>query len=249
MIKPLKILFKYPCRGRYDLFFESIDSLNNNIRDRNNYHISLTLDTDDEILNQPKVIERINTYENVSIGWGLSESKIHSVNRSMPDYDFDILICWSNDMVATFWSFDDVIRAESSQWLEVYDYDLLLHFPEPDTMDALNVLYMATKKFYDRFGYIYHPSYKSLWCDNETMSVAKMLNRYHYFGTTGLYEHRNPAYNIHGMPKDDLFIYQQSLWGVDEANYHERAKIKFGLKDEEIINKKIFSGGRHHNFE
>jgi hypothetical protein len=38
------------------------------------------------------------------------------------------------------------------------------------------------------------------------------------------------------------------LWGVDEKNYNERVAIKFGLKDEEIVNRKIIAGGRVHNF-
>jgi len=109
MNEPLKFLFKFPCRFRKDMFFESLDSLNNNIRDRNNYRISLTLDSDDEILNQPEVIERINTYPNVSIEWGLSGSKIAAINRNLPDYG-DVIICWSQDMFATMYGFDDIMR-------------------------------------------------------------------------------------------------------------------------------------------
>jgi len=94
MDKPLKILFKFPCRYRKEMFFESLDSLNDNIRDRDNYLISLTLDTDDEILNDKEVIEKINTYPNVKIEWGVSGSKINAVNRSVSEYDFDVIICW-----------------------------------------------------------------------------------------------------------------------------------------------------------
>ena len=249
MREPLKFLFKFPCRGRLDSFFESLNSLNDNIRNRDSYHIALTLDEDDIVLNKPEVIEKINAYPNVSIQWGLSESKINAINRSMPDYDWDIIICWSNDMIAVCFGFDDIMRADASQQLDKHDYDLLLHFPEPDTLEVLNTLYIATKKFYNRFGYIYHPSYFSLFSDNETMAVGQMLNRYHFFSTPGLYVHRNPAYNSHGIPSDSLFLHQQSLWPIDEANYYERAKIKFGLKDEEIINKNITAGGRLHNFE
>ena len=249
MSSPLKFLFKYPCRGREQVFFESLDSLNNNIRDRENYHISLTLDDDDVVLNRPEVIERIMTYPNVSIEWGLSTSKIDAINRSMPDYDWGVILAWSNDMFATMFGFDDIMRSDMSQQLDLHDYDMLCHFPEPDTKETLNTLYMATRKYYNRFGYIYHPSYKSLWADNDTMSIAKMLNRYHFFGTPGLYVHRNPAYHSHGVVRDELFNHQQSLWQVDEDNYLAREKIKFGLNDSEIVIKSFNSGGRQHNFE
>lgn len=230
MNQPLKILFKFPCRGRKEIFFSSIKSLTDNIRDINNYHISFTLDTDDEVLNNKEVIEELDKIPNSSVQWGLSKSKINAVNRDIPDIDYDILIVWSNDMFATFYGFDDVFReyiyhAQNKQG----DDDFLVHFPEPDSNHVLNVLYIATKKYIQRFGYIYHPSYKSLWCDNESLEVAKMLNRYHYFCIPGLYEHRNPAYHKYGIERDDMFNEQQSHWIEDENNFKERKKRNFDL--------------------
>jgi hypothetical protein len=102
-------------------------------------------------------------------------------------------------------------------------------------MEHLNVLYIATKDYYNRFGYIYHPSYLSLWCDNETFQVSKLLNRYHYVGTLGLYEHRNAAYHKYGVQRDDLFNEQQGHWSKDEDNYYKRQAINFDLP--EIENK------------
>lgn len=211
------------------MFFESLDSLDKNIMDRNNYHISLTLDIDDEILNHPEVIERINSYENVSIEWGMSKSKVDAINRSMPDYDFDVIICWSNDMFMVTYGADDIMRASMYELINAHGDELLFHFPEPDTKEFLNVLYVATRKFYERFNYIYHPSYLSLWCDNETLLVSKLLNKYHFIGTPGLYEHRNPAYSQYGIPRDALFDEQQGYWGVDERNFHERQRRNFDL--------------------
>lgn len=237
MREPLRILFKYPCRGREALFFQSLDSLDRNIRDRDNYHISLTIDEDDTVLNTPEVIEKINTYPNVSIGWGLSKSKIDAVNRTMPDYDWDVVICWSNDMMATFFGFDDLMRADMYNIRNNNDDDFLIHYPDADAREFLNVLYIATRKYYDRFGYIYHPSYLSLWCDNETMCIAKMLGRYYYVGTPGLYEHRNAAYHQYNLERDALFNEQQGHWAVDEANFHERRRRNFDLKEDEIVDK------------
>jgi hypothetical protein len=226
-MNPLKILFKFPCRGRREVFFESLDSLNNNIRDRENYLISLTLDTDDEVLNNEEVINAINAYPNVQIEWGTSSSKIEAINRSMPDYDWDVIVCWSNDMFATFYGLDDVFRASIISVSP--DLDCLVHFPELDAKEALNVLYIATRKYYDRFGYIYHPSYKSLWCDNETMEVAKLLGKYHYFNVPSLYIHKNPAYHQYQMVRDELFNHQQSFWHEDESNFRQRQSINFEL--------------------
>lgn len=226
---PLKILFKYPCRGREKLFFESLDSLVENIADKNNYHISLTLDKDDQILNQIHVLDKILSYENTSIAWGTSQSKIHAVNRSIPDYPFDIIVNWSNDMFATFYGFDEIFR--QNIW-EAFgeEMDGLAHFPEPDAKAALNVLYVATKKYYDRFGYIYHPDYFSLFADNESMEVAQALGRYRYFDIYGLFTHRNPAYSQHNADKDEMFLAQQEIgWTLDRETYNFRKQNNFFL--------------------
>lgn len=229
MNTPFKILFKFPCRGRKELLFKSLDSLNDNIRDRNNYFISLTLDSDDEILNNTEVIDKVNTYPNISIEWGLSESKVAAINRSFPKYEFDILIIWSMDMFATMYGFDDIMRDYLYSIVNNHGDDFLAHFPEKDSMEHLNVLYIATKKYYDRFGYVYHPSYKSLWCDNETICVSKLLNKYHYIGILGLYEHRNMAYSEYGIPRDDIFNEQQGHWSIDEMNFYKRKAMNFDL--------------------
>ena len=147
----------------------------------------------------------------------------------MPDYDWDIIICWSQDMFATMYGFDQIIREGIMQAFGSIGLDGLAHFPEPDSKQHLNVLYIATRKYYDRFGYIYHPSYKSLWCDNESLEVSKMLGKYHYFDIMGLYEHRNPAYHHYNIERDELFNKQQSFWVEDEANYNLRKSLNFNL--------------------
>lgn len=234
MVWPPKILFKYPCRGREKLFFESLDSIYQNLSDVNNFHVNLTLDVDDEILNRPDVIERLSGYKNSSISWGTSKSKVHAINRDMPDVDFDILICWSNDMFATFFGFDDLIRVAVEQAFGE-EWDGMLHLPEPDSGSALNVLYIVTDKYYRRFGYIYHPEFKSLWCDNLAFDIAKKLGKYAFNGTPGLYEHRNPAYMKYGIDRDALFDEQQGHWNEDEQLYYE---IKNRGYDLHLINQK-----------
>lgn len=221
----MKILFKYPSRGRESRFFDSLDTIYNNIVDQDNFHVAVTLDTDDEVMCRDEIKGRLANYKNLSVAWGLSESKVDAINRSFPSYDFDIIICWSDDMIWTFYGFDDVIRQHIME--HVPDGDGLIHFPEPDAKDALNTLYIATRKYYDRFGWIYHPSYKSLWCDNETMLTAKALGRYHFFNFNWLFIHKNPAYGH--LPRDPMFDMQQALWGEDEANFHARKARNFDL--------------------
>jgi hypothetical protein len=224
MEQPLKILFKYPSRGRPQRFFDALDSIYRNISDTDYYHIACTLDEDDETMNNPAVIEHINAYGTASIQWGKSKSKIDAINRSMPGYDWDIIICMSDDMQFNVFGFDTMIRVDMLTHFS--DLDGLLHYPDQDAKQWLATMYIAGRKFYDRFGYIYHPSYKSLWCDNEVMDVARMLGKYKYTGYQ-INVHLNPAYGH--LPKDDMFNEQQGYWTEDEMNYNARKGLNFGI--------------------
>lgn len=225
--KKSTILFKLPSRGRPERFFRALDSIVNNLAAPYAYHISCTLDVDDPTMNNAEVITKIAHYENISIGYGMSKSKVHAINRGMIYQKWDILVNFSDDMVFTVYGFDEMIRLEMQQ--NFPDTDGYLHFPEKDSMAALCVLTICGKKYYDRFGYIYHPDYKSLFCDNEQMEVAKKLGKYVYIPYI-IFEHRNPAYSHYSEQRDEMFNQQQEIgWTVDQETFNKRKAINFGL--------------------
>lgn len=224
--KPI-ILFKLPSRGRPERFFKALDSIVNNLATPYAYHISCTLDEDDPTMNNPHTKEKIEQYKNTSISWGLSKSKIDAVNRDMPDIEWDILVVFSDDMRFTCYGFDEMIRQEMLQ--NFPDTDGYLHFPEKDSMAALCVLTIMGRKYYNRFLYVYHPEYKSLWADNEQMEVAKKLNKYAYIYYI-VFEHRNPAYHEYNEEKDEMFLEQQNIgWTIDHETYIKRKAKNFDL--------------------
>lgn len=216
MSNPTKILFKYPSRGRPQRFFDGLDSIVNNIADKDFYHISCTLDLNDDKMYTPEIIDRINKYPNTSIEWGESKSKIHAVNRSMPEYDFDILVNMSDDMRFNIYGFDQMIRVDMNYHFP--NMDGLLHYPDQDAKEYLATMYIAGKNFYSMFGYIYHPGFKSLWCDNLMQDIAQKLGKYKYLGYQ-INVHLNPAYGH--LEKDSLFLEQQGHWQDDERLYYE----------------------------
>jgi len=225
MSNPPFKLFKYPSRGRPERFFKSLDSIFNNVSYHDYYHVACTLDTDDETMNNPEVVNRILAYRNVSIQWGKSESKIHAVNRDMPKIDWDILINMSDDMEFNIFGFDVMIGVDMMTHLP--NFDGLLHYPDQDAREALATMYIAGRKWWEFRGKnIYHPSYKSLWCDNEEMIVAQMCGKYKYCGYQ-INVHKNPAYGY--LPKDEMFQRQQDDWDEDEANYKARKARNFDL--------------------
>lgn len=220
-----KILFKYASRSRPEKFFEGLDTIVNNLRDLDNYHISCTLDTDDNTMCNKAIIERISSYPNTSISWGLSESKIHAINRDVPDYPFDILICMSDDMRFNTYGFDDMVRLDMKT--NFPNCDGLLHYPDQDAKEILAVLYVAGRYWWERRNRkIYHPSYKSVWPDNEEMAVAKLLGKYKYISYS-IVDHMCPGWGR--APKDELYLRQEKLWDEDHKNFLFRESINFEL--------------------
>ena len=225
MSKP-HILIKLPSRGRPEKLFRALDSIHNHISDQKYFTVSCTLDTDDAAVCNEDVVGRISEYPNTEIAWGTSESKIHAINRSMPE-EFGIVCIGSDDIFFNAFGFDEMIRLEMRTHFP--DGDGYLHFREKDSLSALNVMTVIDKKYYDRFGYIYHPEYLSLFADNHQMDVAKILGRYVYIDYS-IMEHRNPAYNEYNEVKDEMFRYQQEIgWSIDQLKYEEMKSRNYDL--------------------
>jgi len=222
-----KILFKYPSRSRRGRFLDGLDSILNNIHDQDNFQILVTADFDDtDMRDLPKYV---TDHPKIRVQYGTSESKIHAVNRDMEfaDSDWDIVVVVSDDILFQFGGFDEVIRGDYGR----YGLDTLLHYPDNDAKDMLAVLYIAGRTFYDRFGFIYDPRFKSLWCDNLIMEQAQKLGKYQYVNMPGMFVHLNPAYGH--LERDELFNTQQAFWDEDYQMYcsirdngYELEKIK-----------------------
>ena len=57
------------------------------------------------------------------------------------------------------------------------DTDGVLWFNDGFQGNRLNTLCILGKKYYERFNYIYHPDYISLYCDEEQTNVARNMNK------------------------------------------------------------------------
>ena len=62
MINKYKILFKFASRSRSKNFFSALDNILENISDLDNFCILISLDTDDETMNNSYVINNLTKY-------------------------------------------------------------------------------------------------------------------------------------------------------------------------------------------
>lgn len=226
-----KILFKFASRSRNHKFFQGIDNIINNLADRDNFMILASLDVDDEIMNNPNTIKKITEYvqkypNQIVVKFGTSKNKIDAINRDVNEikekFNFDILVNFSDDMEFIQHSFDNVIR--NKFFVHFSDLDGNVHFNDGFTNDTLSTMSIIGRKYYDRFNYIYHPSYISLWCDNEYTQLAKKNNKLLYFEDR-IFRHNHPS-NVGGFI-DEQYIKTESFSEIDRQNYEQRLNNNF----------------------
>jgi len=186
----MKLLIKFPTRNRKNKFFKVLRQYQNLCEDLDNTYFLITLDNDDESMNPSDVEDIFNTFKNIKVVYGTSNSKIHAVNRDIELVnDWDIVLLASDDMTPKVKGYDNIIRNKMKEFYS--DTDGILWFNDGHMGNTLNTLCILGKKYYDRFGYIYHPEYKSVWSDNEFMLVGNILGKQTYFEQV-IIEHEHP---------------------------------------------------------
>ena len=227
-MNPYKILFKFPSRSRSEKFFIGLDNILNNIADKVNYTILVSLDNDDASMCNKEVLTRLKHYmENYNVVpvFGTSKSKIDAVNRDIDKIkDFDIIVVMSDDMKFQKHGFDSDIRQKFS--IHFPDTNGNLHFND-GFQSRVSTMTIMGRMFYDSNGkYIYHPSYFSLFCDEEYTLMANKLNKMQYFPDV-IFKHEHPA-NGFGVP-DELLKKTEGYWEIDKNNFIERQSKNFYL--------------------
>lgn len=215
----MNLLINFASRSRPDKFHACMENLRQCFR---NYEVLLKLDRDDEVVRD--YLDR--HYPEVILKLGYSDSKIHAINRDIPAEGWDIIINTSDDIMWKPGASEDIIHH--------YEPDTFLHFPEPyaeaqaakKKRPSISVVSIMDKVYYDRFNYIYHPEYISLYCDNEATEVAKLLGRYKFVNKV-ICEHLHP---VTGKSKTDAqYKRTQSFMQYDKEIFRKRKERGFDL--------------------
>jgi len=222
----MKLLIKFPTRGRKDKFFSTLDKYHEYCKNMEDTDFLISLDEDDNEMNTDEVLDRLSNYKNTKVIIGLSKSKIDAVNRDLDNYTqhWDIVLLASDDMVPQIKGYDDIIR--HNMMFNYPDTDGILFFNDGFQGNKLNTLCILGKKYYERFNYIYHPDYKSCWSDNEFMVVGNILKRQSYIDQV-IIRHEHPDWG-YGNP-DHVHQNNVSDWQHDYDVYNKRLINNFYL--------------------
>lgn len=222
----MKFLIKLASRSRPKKFIQTLENIYSNIKSKD-FLILASLDQDDTSMYNEEMFNSIRLYKNLMVCWGLSNNKIHAINRDLEMcQNFDILINMSDDMLFIEKGFDTIIEEQMNKHFP--SGDCLLHFPDQNQGSNCMTMSIMDKKYFNRFGYIYNPEYESLECDVEAMEVGKRLGRYKYIDRVIFY-HYHPSF---GQAKYDEQYLKTESYAVrlkDKETYNRRMINNFYL--------------------
>ena len=223
----MRLLIKFPTRNRSKKFLEVLDLYYKNLNNIDLTEFCISIDEDDTSMNNEEVLSVLDNYENLTTFISNSKSKIQAINADLEDMEnWDIVLLASDDMIPQIKGYDDIIRENMEKYYP--DTDGVLWFFDGNRRD-LNTLCILGKKYYDRFGYIYHPGYKSVYVDNEFTIVANKLKKQTFIDQI-IIRHEHPDISQYRDKLDNLYIENSKYYPVDYQFFQLRQKNNFGLK-------------------
>lgn len=218
----MNLLIKFPSRSRPEQFKKALDSYIRYSSNLDKIQFIFTLDSNDERLDEYfKIIQSRPINQLIVVGE--SRGKISAINRDLSllkDLKYDVILLASDDMIAVQ-RYQDAIEQKFN---ELGD-DRVFWFSDGN-QKRLNTLVIIGRKYFEHFLYLYHPSYVSLWCDNEFHDVAIMLGKMNTEPYECIIEHQHFAHNRQ-YKSDDLYRENDKYWDVDKNNYYTRKQNNF----------------------
>lgn len=222
----MKILVQWPTRNRPQKFFKALRRYQE-LRRTDTVHFHIVIDEDDREMRKKENQDILRMWGNLSFEIAPSEGKIAACNFGLTDLSkhYDIIVLASDDMIPQVAGWDRRILEDMLQYFP--DTDGVLWYNDGSkTGDRLNTLSILGAKYFRRFGYIYNPEYKALWCDNEFMEVADILGKQKYLEDV-IIRHEHPIWGYGG--KDELNQRDNTLYHIDEQTYIRRKGNGFGI--------------------
>jgi len=210
----MRILLKCPTRGRREKFLSTIRKWTDLALQPDLLGILVSADVDDLSMrgfteaDLPQVPWK-------KVCFGENKTKIQACNADMDiEWNWDIVILVSDDMVPQVKGYDSQIRAGMKS------LDHVVWIYDGFQNEKLNTLNIFGRVRYQSWGYIYHPAYKSLYCDNEVTDWC--LENMHKCTIIRevLVKHIHPL--SLGVPVDEIYLKNQVYITEDKVTYETR---------------------------
>lgn len=209
-------LIKWPTRARPQLFLRHLPLwlADDTVR------VLVSIDADDAACNCDEFLDALDAFDRVKVRVGGSQTKVQAINDGVADEPFEFLILASDDVLPQRPDYGRYLRELHRQ-----------HFPEGDGVihqndgragQRLNTIPVMDRAYFQRFGWVYCPEFKSLWCDNEMTDVSRGLGRAVYVDECILRHAWTEATGV-----DDLHRRNESFYDADAQTYERRKAAGF----------------------
>lgn len=234
----MKMVVKFPTRNRPDKFMSVLDRYLGYLSGTNEVHFVISYDHDDRSMNNQNMWSYFDRLCAQHMGrihpiCGKSTSKISAVNADLNvvrAINPHVILLASDDMIPVEGGYDDIIK--HYMFKHFPDTDGVLHFNDGYSgVDRLITLSILGMKYFNRFGYLYHPAYKSVFPDNEFTNVARMLGKVVYTDKVIIQHQWTGQFTNDELHKRNE---SQDMYNQDGPVYAQRTLNNYDLKPEEI---------------
>jgi len=235
----VNFLIQFPTLARPDKFLDVLDRYVSTCSNWNKIFFNINCDVDDDSMTNPhtqvlikSILSKRAEVDGV-VNYDKDTDKISAINANIGSKSFDIIVCASDDMVPKVYSWDQKIAEEMQRHFP--DLDGCVHFNDGNTDGKLITFSILGRKLYEHFGYVYHPDYKSLYCDDEFTQVVRSMGKEKYIDQVIIsHEH----YSVEGTENHGDLDYAATKTlhysGRDQAVFNKRKQM--GFPKERITN-------------
>ena len=219
----MRILLKCPTRSRPARVLKTLSTYVRLAAHPELLGVAVSCDVDDpSMVNTADLQKALAPCAWSRIFYGRNANKIAACNANMNevDWDWDIVVLVSDDMMPQIRGYDDIIRTHMTTRFP--DRNGILWFDDGCQGNNLNTLCIFGRTFYNERGTIYDPVYKSLFCDTELTDHCRMqyADRCLYIPYCIIrHEHPGAGYSQY---MDALYDRNQKYWNEDMYTYISR---------------------------
>lgn len=221
----MKISLIHPSRQRPEKSFETINKWLNRADSKiEKIEIIISLDQDDPTIQRYRELYPLNQYRRIIIGD--NTSAIRAINMGAFFAKGDILVVVSDDTDCPQ-GWDTIlmdIAKKHNDWICKF---------QDGIQDWVITMPVMDRAYYQRFNYIYHPSYEHCFCDTELTCVAELTGRL----ITSKVNFPHKHYSVTGEGKDEVSEKADATFMSGRANFIARGVKDFDLKPEQIVGK------------
>lgn len=225
----MKLLIQFPTYSRPKKFLDVLKQYIETCSEKNEISFNINCDVDDLTMTDHQVVNEIHRLLKVknnvdgTVWFDKNTDKISAINDHIEGKDFDVVICASDDMIPKAWYWDVEIANAMNQHFP--DLDGCVHFNDGNTNGELITFSILGKKLYDHFGYIYHPDYKSLYCDDEFTQEVKRLDKEKYINKVII---KHDHYSLKkDSQHDNATVKTLHYSGRDQMVFEKRKELGF----------------------